>query len=631
MLFRGSGHGAPTTMLSLGQCTLENLWQPGNHHDDQFRLRCQRNVQPPLCIAKLPRQNIVGHDTVADFVRDGHDLGWAGIDRADQARLLRVDIVFLMHMIAKPHGGTVNQDRFTGASLAQRRCYIQWFFDSFPTFAALFSVTFNFIRHFVVAKQGRGQIHPPTGVRFHQGFGKARFAGTGATKDQSGFWNHGYGQAYLVLAGCYQGTTGWETVEFAPGDAYTFELKQPKGTRPQMLAGKRILLIIAGGIAAFKSLELIRQLRREGATVTPVLTRAGAEFVTPLSVSALAGEKLYQDLFDLNDEAQMGHIELSRAADLLVVAPGTADLMAKMAHGLANDLAATLLLATDKRVLVAPAMNVRMWEHASTRRNIATLKDDGVLFVGPNVGDMACGEHGPGRMAEPAEIVAAITDALISGPLKGKHILVTSGPTHEPIDPVRYIANRSSGAQGAAIARALSALGAKVTFITGPADVAPPMGVAVARVETAEDMMSAVRSTLPVDGAVFAAAVADWRVISASLGKIKKGDNGLPKLDLAENPDILATVAGMKKGRPELVVGFAAETDDVLENATAKLKRKGCDWIVANNVSPETGIMGGSENAVTVITGEGAEPWERMSKDAVAAKLAAKIAIALAG
>ena len=398
-----------------------------------------------------------------------------------------------------------------------------------------------------------------------------------------------------------------------------------------MLAGKRILLIIAGGIAAFKSLDLIRQLKKSGATVTPVLTRAGTEFVTPLSVSALAGEKLYQDLFDLNDEAEMGHIELSRAADLLVVAPATADLMAKMAHGLANDLASTLLLATDKPVLLAPAMNVRMWEHAATQRNIAALKDDGILFVGPNVGDMACGEHGPGRMAEPVEIVAAITDALMSGPLKGKHILVTSGPTHEPIDPVRYIANRSSGAQGTAIARALSALGAKVTFITGPADVAPPVGVAVARVETADEMLKAVRSTLPVDGAVFAAAVADWKVLSASKGKIKKVGKGLPKLNLAENPDILATVSKLKKGRPALVVGFAAETDDVLKNATAKRKRKGCDWIVANDVSPETGIMGGSENAVTLISDDGFDVWPRMSKDAVADRLAAKIADALGG
>lgn len=397
-----------------------------------------------------------------------------------------------------------------------------------------------------------------------------------------------------------------------------------------MLAGKRILLIIGGGIAAFKSLELIRLLRQEGASVTPVLTRAGAEFVTPLSVSALAASRLYQDLFDLNDEAEMGHIELSRAADLLVVAPATADLMAKMAHGLANDLASTLLLATDKPVLVAPAMNVRMWEHAATQRNIAALKGDGIGFTGPNVGDMACGEYGPGRMSEPDEIVTAIRNTLMQGPLKGRHILVTSGPTHEAIDPVRYIANRSSGAQGTAVARALSALGAQVTFVTGPADVAPPAGVTVIRVETADEMLKAVQSTLPVDGAVFAAAVADWRMKTASNGKIKKDGRGIPQLDLVENPDILATVAQLKQHRPALVVGFAAETDDVLKNAIAKRNRKGCDWIVANDVSPETGIMGGAENAVTLITAAGAQDWPRMSKDAVADRLAAEIAGALA-
>ncbi len=397
-----------------------------------------------------------------------------------------------------------------------------------------------------------------------------------------------------------------------------------------MLAGKRILLIIGGGIAAFKSLDLIRRLRERGADVTPVLTRAAEEFVTPLSVSALAAQKVYRDLFDLTDEAEMGHIELSRAADLVVVAPATADLIGKMAGGLANDLASTLLMATDKPVLIAPAMNVRMWEHAATQRNIATLKDDGILFVGPNEGDMACGEHGPGRMAEPLEIVAAVENALLNGPLKGKHILVTSGPTHEPIDPVRYIANRSSGAQGTAIARALSALGAKVTFITGPADIAPPAGVAVVHVQTALDMQAAVQAVLPVDAAVFAAAVGDWQVKPAK-GKIKKAKGKLPKLDLSENPDILATVSQMKKGRPALVVGFAAETDDVLRNAKAKLKRKGCDWIVANDVSPDTGIMGGAENDVTLISGDGVEDWPRMSKDAVAAKLAAKIADVLAG
>lgn len=394
-----------------------------------------------------------------------------------------------------------------------------------------------------------------------------------------------------------------------------------------MLQGKRILLIIGGGIAAFKSLELIRLLRERGASVVPVLTRAAEEFVTPLSASALANEKVYRDLFNLTDEAEMGHIELSRAADLIVVAPGTADLMAKMAGGHANDLASTLLLATDKRVLIAPSMNVRMWEHPATQRNLELLKQDGILVVGPDEGAMACGEFGPGRMAEPDAIADMVEGALRSGPLKGKHILVTSGPTHEPIDPVRYIANRSSGAQGTALARALAALGAQVTFVTGPARVSPPGGVAVVKVETAREMLEAVQAALPADAAVFAAAVADWRVENASGSKMKKDGTGRPPaLEMSENPDILATVSQMKKGRPALVVGFAAETDDVVAHATAKRKRKGCDWIVANDVSPETGIMGGNENAVTLITEAGAEGWPRMSKDQVAAQLAAKIA-----
>lgn len=398
-----------------------------------------------------------------------------------------------------------------------------------------------------------------------------------------------------------------------------------------MLAGKRILLIIGGGIAAFKSLDLIRRLRERGADVVPVLTRAAEQFVTPLSTSALAGNKVYRDLFDLTDEAEMGHIELSRAADLVVVAPATADLMGKMAGGLANDLASTLLMATDKRVLIAPAMNVRMWEHPATQRNLATLQGDGVLVVGPDVGDMACGEHGPGRMSEPLAIVDAVEAALNDGPLRGKHVLVTSGPTHEPIDPVRYIANRSSGAQGTALARALSALGAHVTFVTGPADVPPPAGVEVVQVHTAREMKDAVQSALPADAAVFAAAVADWRVANASGSKMKKdGAGSAPGLEFAENPDILAGVSQMTTGRPKLVVGFAAETDDVEANATAKRARKGCDWIVANDVSPETGIMGGSENAVTILSDAGAEAWPRLSKDQVAARLAAKIAEALA-
>ena len=396
-----------------------------------------------------------------------------------------------------------------------------------------------------------------------------------------------------------------------------------------MLAGKHILLIIGGGIAAFKSLDLIRRLREHGAEVTPVLTKAGAEFVTPLSVSGLAARKVYQDLFDLTDEAEMGHIELSRAADLVVVAPATADLLAKMASGHANDLASTLLMATDKPVLVAPSMNVRMWEHAATQRNVATLKGDGILFVGPTEGNMACGEFGFGRLSEVPEIIAAIDAALSDGPLKGRRILVTSGPTHEPIDPVRYIANRSSGAQGTAVARALAQLGADVVFVTGPADVPPPAGVNVVKVQTAAQMLEAVQAALPVDAAVFAAAVADWRVASASGSKIKKVNGALPVLAFAENPDILATVSQMTDGRPPLVVGFAAETDDVIAHATAKRARKGCDWIVANDVSPETGIMGGTENAVTLITETSAEDWPRMGKDAVAQRLAQRIAEAL--
>ncbi len=397
-----------------------------------------------------------------------------------------------------------------------------------------------------------------------------------------------------------------------------------------MLASKRILLIIGGGIAAYKSLDLIRRLQDRGASVTPVLTRAAEEFVTPLSVAALAGQKAYRDLFDLTDEAEMGHIQLSRSADLIVVAPATADMMGKMASGLANDLASTLLMATDTPVLCAPAMNVRMWDHPATQRNLKQLQHDGIRFVGPNEGDMACGEYGPGRMSEPMEIVAAVEAQLADGLLRGKRILVTSGPTHEPIDPVRYIANRSSGAQGTAVARALSTLGAEVVFVTGPADIPPPEGVEVVKVETAQQMSDAVDAALPVDAGVFAAAVADWRVASASDRKLKKSSDGLPTLDFAENPDILKRVSQMEQGRPRLVIGFAAETNDVVENATAKRVRKGCDWIVANDVSPATGIMGGSENAVVLISGTGADEWPRMSKDEVARRLAQKIADTLA-
>ena len=396
-----------------------------------------------------------------------------------------------------------------------------------------------------------------------------------------------------------------------------------------MLQDKRILLILTGGIAAYKGLDLIRRLRERGAAVTPVLTRAAEQFVTPLSVSALAGEKVYRDLFDLTDEAEMGHIQLSRSADLILVAPATADIIAKMAQGRADDLASTLLLATDTPVMIAPAMNVRMWDHPATQRNLTQIADDGVAVVGPNDGDMACGEFGPGRMSEPLEIVAAVEAHFGPKPLDGKHILVTSGPTHEPIDPVRYIANRSSGAQGTALARALIGFGADVTFVTGPADVAPPQGARVVAVQTAQQMQDAVQAALPADAAVFAAAVADWRVASASDRKLKKSKDGLPVLEFAENPDILAGVAQMTKGRPGLVVGFAAETDDVEAHATAKRARKGCDWIVANDVSPGTGIMGGTENAVIIIDDAGADHWPRMSKTDVATRLAQRIADAL--
>jgi len=394
-----------------------------------------------------------------------------------------------------------------------------------------------------------------------------------------------------------------------------------------MLAGKNILLIISGGIAAYKSLDLIRRMRERGASVTPVMTQAASEFVTPLSVSALAGVQVYQDLFDLTAETDMGHIQLSRSADLIVVAPASADLMAKMANGLATDLASTLLLATDTPVLIAPAMNVRMWDHPATQRNLAQLIADGVHIVGPNPGDMACGEYGPGRMSEPMEIIDAIAAHFAPHPLEGHKVLVTSGPTHEPIDPVRYIANRSSGAQGTAIAAALRDLGADVRFVTGPADVPPPNGVHVIQVESAQDMFDAVKANLDVSCAIFAAAVADWRVENASGSKIKKQNGSLPELSLTENPDILAHVAQIgTDARPPLVIGFAAETDDVIENANVKRARKGCDWIVANDVSPETGIMGGSENQVILVTEQGADQWPRLSKGEVAAKLAARIA-----
>ena len=410
------------------------------------------------------------------------------------------------------------------------------------------------------------------------------------------------------------------------------------------MTGRRILLIVGGGIAAYKVPALIRLIRAEGMAVSVVLTRAGAEFTTPMTLSVLAGEAVHQDLFDITTEAEIGHIQLSRNADLVVVAPATADLMAKMAQGAADDLASTLLMATDKRVLIAPAMNVRMWHHPAMQRNLATLRGDGILTVGPDDGDMACGEFGTGRMAEPEAIVTAIRDALDDAPLKltapvqvgrgpltGRHVIVTSGPTHEPIDPVRYIANRSSGAQGAAIAAALRDLGARVSFVTGPASVPPPNGVDVIGVETADQMRAAVEAALPADAAVMAAAVADWRVANASGQKIKKdGSGNLPVLEFTENPDILAWISRLDAGqRPGLVVGFAAETNDVIAHATAKRLRKGCDWILANDVSPATGIMGGSENAVTLITADGPQEWPRMAKDQVAKRLARRIAEAL--
>ncbi|MGI9413137.1 MAG: bifunctional phosphopantothenoylcysteine decarboxylase/phosphopantothenate--cysteine ligase CoaBC, partial [Hyphomicrobiales bacterium] len=388
-----------------------------------------------------------------------------------------------------------------------------------------------------------------------------------------------------------------------------------------MLEGKRILLIIGGGIAAYKCLELIRRLRDRSATVRVVLTAAGAEFVTPLSLSSLSGEKVMQDLFDLTDEAEIGHIQLSRDADLVVVAPATADLMARMATGQANDLASTLLLATDKPVLIAPAMNVRMWEHKATRRNLETLIADGISTVGPNEGDMACGEYGPGRMAEPDEILDAITRFFREpGILAGRRVLITAGPTHEPIDPVRYIANRSSGKQGYAIAAAAVALGAETVLVSGPSAEPVPAGVTLLRVETAQEMLDACLGALPADVGIFAAAVADWRARTANGRKLKKdGSNTPPALELEENPDILMTVAGLKHDRPPLVVGFAAETHDVVAYAKAKLVRKGCDWIVANDVSHESGVMGGDHNAVHIVTGDGVDSWPHQTKLDVAA------------
>ncbi|MBO22812.1 MAG: bifunctional phosphopantothenoylcysteine decarboxylase/phosphopantothenate--cysteine ligase CoaBC [Rhodospirillaceae bacterium] len=394
-----------------------------------------------------------------------------------------------------------------------------------------------------------------------------------------------------------------------------------------MLHGKRILLIISGGIAAYKSLELVRRLRERGAAVRCVVTRGGAQFITPLSLAALSEDKVYTELFSLTDEAEMGHIQLSRDADLLLVAPATADLLAKMTHGQADDLASTVLLATDKDVMVAPAMNMRMWEHPATQDNLRTLQARGVRVVGPEEGDMACGEYGLGRLAEPDDIAAAVSDFFqTSAPLSGRHALVTSGPTHEPIDPVRYIANRSSGRQGHAIAAALARRGATTTLVSGPTNLPDPPGVNVVRVESARDILAACEAALPVDVAICAAAVADWRVARAANEKLKKNGGGPPKLEMAENPDILASLAAPANTRPGLVIGFAAETELVIENARAKREHKGCDWILANDVSPKTGTFGGEENTIHLVSAEGVEDWPRMSKTAVANRLADRVA-----
>lgn len=399
------------------------------------------------------------------------------------------------------------------------------------------------------------------------------------------------------------------------------------------LQDKRILLVIGGGIAAYKSLDLIRRLRERGASVRAILTEGGGQFITPLSIATLTGEPCLTDLFSQQDEFDVGHIRLSREADLIVVAPATADLIAKMAQGIANDLASAVLLATDKRVLIAPAMNPLMWNHPATRRNFAQLGADGIAAVGPNAGEMAeCNEAGIGRMAEPLEIVAAIENLLdkipASDALKGRRMLVTSGPTREPIDPVRYISNRSSGRQGHAVARAAAAAGAEVVLVSGPVEVPDPSGVQTIHVETASEMLSAAESALPVDVAVCAAAVADWRVDAIANEKVKKDGTRTPSLSLVENPDILATLSRSKK-RPRLVIGFAAETEKLLDNARAKLKRKGCDWIVANDVSPGTGVFGGKDNQVHLVTAGGVESWPVLSKQAVADGLVHRIAASL--
>jgi phosphopantothenoylcysteine decarboxylase / phosphopantothenate---cysteine ligase len=408
-----------------------------------------------------------------------------------------------------------------------------------------------------------------------------------------------------------------------------------------MMDQKRVLLIIGGGIAAYKAPELVRQLKAQGLATRCLLTAAAEQFVSPLSLASVSGDKVYENLFDLTDEAEMGHIQLSRDADMILVAPATADLIAKMAQGLANDLASTALLATDKPVMIAPAMNVRMWEHAATQRNLAQLAEDGIGIIGPDEGDMACGEFGLGRMSQPAEIAQAAkamlaqtpardTPLTAAKPLAGRKILVTAGPTYEPIDPVRYIANRSSGKQGYALAEALAALGANVHLVSGPTALNDPKNVTTKRVETARQMLDACTACLPVDAAIMAAAVADWRPAEAQEAKIKKTKSGLDDLKLVENPDILATLSGHASQRPQLVVGFAAETNDIENYAREKLARKKCDWIVANDVSQNSGIaggvMGGDDNQVHILSATQTLQWETMSKTAVAAKLAAHIA-----
>ena len=396
-----------------------------------------------------------------------------------------------------------------------------------------------------------------------------------------------------------------------------------------MLEGKKVLLVITGGIAAYKSIELIRLLQTNKAIVVTVMTKSAQQFIKPLSVAAIAGSKVYTELFDLTAEAEMGHIELSRSADIILVAPASADFLSKMAQGICDDLASTLLLATDKPVLVAPSMNVRMWHHPATQRNLNAINDDGIITIGPREGSMACGEFGLGRMSEPTEIITFLNSYFTIGPLSGKRIIVTSGTTHEMIDPVRYIANRSSGAQGTAIASALADLGASVIFVTGPSAAPIPPNVELIKVQSAREMHKAVLDKLPADVAIFVAAVSDWYIDQVSEQKIKKNSDGPPVLKLKENPDILRDVGNLKDMRPSLVIGFAAETSDLHKNAETKFKKKGCDWIIANDVSANTGIMGGVENKISIISAKQKEDWPLMSKKLVAKKLAAKICNAL--